>query len=102
MTAMFDERHELSPTHRCRGLRGNKTALRWVKSAIPDVAKVNLAQKGVRFAHPSKNPNCREPQHDSSEDAPPLHYCKNEHCRQNRENQDEFPVPAEQKIRAIR
>jgi len=69
------------------------------KSAIPDVAEVNLAQKGVRFAHPSKNPNSREPQYDSSDDAPPLHYCKNEHCGQNRENQHEFPVAAEQKIR---
>jgi len=83
-------------------LRGNKTALRWIKSAIPDVAEVNLAQKGVRFAHPSKNPNCREPQHDSSDDAPPLHNCEHEHCRQNRKNQDEFTVAAEQEIWAIR
>jgi hypothetical protein len=102
MTAMFDERHELSPTHRRRGSRGNKTALRWIKSAIPDVAEVNLAQKGVRFAHPSENSYCREPQHDSSDHAPPLHHCEHEHCRQNRKNQHEFTVSTEQKIRAIR
>src|ERR1700740_3353955 len=98
MTTMFDERHELSPTHRCRSLRGNKTALRRIKSAIPVWAKITLPQKGIRFAHPSKNPNCREPHHDSSDNAPPLHYCKNEHCGQNRENQHEFPVATEQEI----
>jgi hypothetical protein len=83
-------------------LRGKEMALRWIKSAIPDVTEINLAQEGVRFAHPAKYPDGREPQHDSSNDAPPFHNSENEHSRQNRKNEYELPVGTEQKVGAIR
>src|SRR5262249_17261475 len=95
MTPMFDEWHELSPTHRGRGLRRDETTLRRIKGAVPDVAEVNLAQNRVSFPHSSKNSYCCEPQHDSSDDAPPLHNREHEHCRQDGKHQHEFTVAAE-------
>jgi len=83
-------------------LRSSEAALRWIETAILDVTEINLAEKGVRFTHTSKNPYRREPQDGSRHDAPPFHNRENEHGCQNRKNEYEFPVATEQKVGPIR
>jgi hypothetical protein len=84
----------LAPIHWRCGFATIETTLCWIESAVPDVTEVNLPKEGVRFAHSCQNPDRRNPQHDSSDDAPPLHNGKNKHGRQNGKDEHHLPIPA--------